>query len=112
MLIYDIESAHTGTRQDNDISKYAGYNNVIFFSYNAYLPQHMHVLIYDIESAHTGTRQDNDISKYAGYINVNLFCAIMLVFPSTGMCLYVTLNQHTLVQGKTMTFQNMQVVSI
>ena len=46
---------------------------LIFLIYNAYLPQHRHVLIYDIESAHTGTRQDDDISKYAGPINVNLF---------------------------------------
>ena len=74
VLICDIESAHTGTRQDSDISKYAGYINVNFFlSYNAYLPQHRHVLICDIQSAHTGTRQDSDISKHAGYINVKLF---------------------------------------
>ena len=36
----------------------------------------------------------------------------MLIFPSTGMCYYMTLNQHTQVQGKTMTFQNMQVISM
>ena len=36
----------------------------------------------------------------------------MVIFPSTGMCLYMTLNQHTLVQGKTVTFQNMQVITM
>ena len=73
MLICDIESAHTGTRKDDDISKYAGYINVNLFSYNAYLPQYRHVLICDIESVHTGTRQYDDISKYAGPFNVYLF---------------------------------------
>ena len=31
VLICDIESAHTGTREDCDISKYAGYINVNLF---------------------------------------------------------------------------------
>ena len=31
VLICDIESAHTGTRQDSDISKYAGPINVNLF---------------------------------------------------------------------------------
>ena len=31
MLIYDIESAHTGKRQDDDISKYAGPISVNLF---------------------------------------------------------------------------------
>ena len=72
VLISDIQSAHTGTRQASDISKYAGYFNVNL-SYNAYLPEHKHVLICDFESAHTGTRQNSDILEYAGPINVNLF---------------------------------------
>ena len=55
MLIYAFESAHTGTRQENE-TLFLG--KMSFSMKNGFLSQHKHVLICDFESAHTGTRQE------------------------------------------------------
>ena len=59
VLIYDFESALTGTRQENDKCIETLFLSKMSFSMkNAFLSQHRNVLICDFESAHRGTRQE------------------------------------------------------